>query len=110
MQDLAGPEAGLWRRIERSFVEVCRRYGLEEVRTPVIEYRDLFCHSLGESTEVVQKEMYSFPDAAGRQLALRPEGTAGVLRYVAESRPDPCSGGRDLRLAAADSFTSLAWN
>ncbi|RKX32507.1 MAG: histidine--tRNA ligase [Verrucomicrobia bacterium] len=94
MQDLAGPEAGLWRRIERSFVEVCRRYGLEEVRTPVIEYRDLFCHSLGESTEVVQKEMYSFPDAAGRQLALRPEGTAGVLRYVAESRPAT----EDLRL------------
>ncbi|HIE10612.1 MAG TPA: histidine--tRNA ligase [Kiritimatiellae bacterium] len=87
MQDLAEPEAGLWRRIERRFVETCRRYGLEEVRTPIVEYEDLFSYSLGKSTEVVQKEMYSFPEATGRRLALRPEGTAGVLRYVSESRP-----------------------
>jgi len=60
---------------------------LEEVRTPLVEYRDLFTRSLGDTTEVVQKEMYTFPDAAGRQLALRPEGTAGVLRHVVATRP-----------------------
>jgi len=58
-------------------------YGYEELRTPVIERTELFVHGIGDQTEVVQKEMYTFEDRGGRSLTLRPEGTAGVMRAVA---------------------------
>lgn len=87
MADVSEPEASWLRELENAFVETCRCYGLEELRTPLVEFRDLFAKSLGDATDVVQKEMFSFTDAGERELALRPEGTAGVLRYVASERP-----------------------
>src|SRR5712664_1198763 len=61
-----------------------QRFGFQEIRTPTFEALDLFQRSLGETTDVVQKEMYAFEDRGGRKLALRPEGTAGVVRAFVE--------------------------
>ncbi len=82
MSDIAAPEVGVWQRIERVAREVLGRYGFEELRTPVVEYEAVFTRSLGETTDVVQKEMYVF-ERGGRRLCLRPEGTAGVMRHAA---------------------------
>lgn len=63
------------------------RFGYVELRTPIVEYTDLFCRSMGTETDVVQKEMYTFPDRKDRSLTLRPEATAGVMRaYIASGR------------------------
>ncbi len=82
MSDIAVPEVRLWQRIERLAREVLARYGFEELRTPVVEFESVFTRSLGETTDVVQKEMYVF-EKGGRRLCLRPEGTAGVMRHAA---------------------------
>ena len=60
MSDIAAPEVRLWQRIERLARETLVRYGFEELRTPVVEFESVFTHSLGETTDVVQKEMYVF--------------------------------------------------
>ena len=83
MSDLAGPEITVWQQLEASGREVLGLYGFSEVRTPVVERRSVFERSLGNTTDIVQKEMYQFEDAGGRELVLRPEGTAGVIRYLA---------------------------
>jgi len=85
MSDIAPPDIALWQMIENRAREIFARYCFEEVRTPVLEKTELFSHSLGETTEVVTKEMYTLEDRGGRQLSLRPEGTAGVIRYIAGS-------------------------
>mgnify|MGYP001172886041 FL=1 len=82
MSDIAAPEVRLWRRIEQLARETLARYGFEELRTPVVEFEAVFTRSLGETTDVVQKEMYVF-EKGGRRLCLRPEGTAGVMRHAA---------------------------
>ncbi len=82
MSDICGDEVRLWQRMERVAREVLARYGFEEIRTPVVEYESVFTRSLGETTDVVQKEMYVF-ERGGRRLCLRPEGTAGVMRHAA---------------------------
>lgn len=82
MSDIAMPEVRVWQRIEHLACEVLARYGFEELRTPVVEYEAVFTRSLGETTDVVQKEMYVF-ERGGRRLCLRPEGTAGVMRHAA---------------------------
>ncbi len=82
MSDICGVEVRLWQRMERVAREVLDRYGFEELRTPVVEYESVFTRSLGETTDVVQKEMYVF-ERGGRRLCLRPEGTAGVMRHAA---------------------------
>lgn len=83
MSDVAYPEIVLWQRLEESARRVLNLYGFSEVRTPVVEKRSVFERSLGDTTDVVQKEMYQFEDAGGRPLVLRPEGTAGITRYIA---------------------------
>lgn len=83
MSDIAAPEVFLWQELESRARRIFRLYEIEEIRTPLIERRDLFDRALGESADVVRKEMYAFADRGGRQLALRPEGTAGVMRHVA---------------------------
>ena len=82
MSDISAPEVRLWQQIERLAREVMARYGFEELRTPVVEFEAVFTRSLGETTDVVQKEMYVF-EKGGRRLCLRPEGTAGVMRHAA---------------------------
>ena len=82
MSDIAAPEVQLWQRLEQLARAVMVRYGFEELRTPVVEFEAVFTRSLGETTDVVQKEMYAF-EKGGRRLCLRPEGTAGVMRHAA---------------------------
>ena len=82
MSDITVPEVRLWQGLERSARDLLPRYGFEELRTPVVEFEAVFTRSLGETTDVVQKEMYVF-EKGGRRLCLRPEGTAGVMRHAA---------------------------
>ena len=81
--DLWEPEVLDWIILENTARDIFHRYGYNEVRTPVIERTDVFVHNLGETTDVVQKEMYTFQDRGGRSLTLRPEGTAGTIRAIA---------------------------
>ena len=83
MSDIAPPDVYIWQMLEERAREVFARYRFEEVRTPVLEKTALFTHSLGDTTDVVTKEMYSLQDRGGRNLSLRPEGTAGSVRYIA---------------------------
>lgn len=83
MSDIAPPDVYIWQMLETRAREVFARYRFEEVRTPVLEKTELFTHSLGDTTDVVTKEMYSLEDRGGRKLSLRPEGTAGSVRYIA---------------------------
>jgi histidyl-tRNA synthetase len=82
--DILPEEAHLWRRIEDRFVETCRHYGYSEIRVPVFEATELFQRGIGFATDVVQKEMYTFPDKKGRSLSLRPEATPSVVRAYLE--------------------------
>lgn len=83
MSDIAPPDVAIWQMLEERAREIFARYRFEEVRTPVLEKTELFTHSLGDTTDVVTKEMYSLEDRGGRKLSLRPEGTAGAVRYIA---------------------------
>ena len=80
--DIFPEEAPKWRNIERTAQKVFSSYNFGELRTPIFEYTEIFHRGLGEETEVVRKEMYTFEDRGGRSLTLRPEGTAGVMRAL----------------------------
>ncbi len=80
--DIFPAEALRWQRLESVARAVFSRYGYGELRTPMFEYTEVFQRGLGDDTEVVQKEMYTFLDRGGRSLTLRPEGTAGVMRSL----------------------------
>lgn len=80
--DIFSAEAARWRKLEKTANEVFSCYGYGELRTPAFEYTEVFQRGLGDETEVVQKEMYTFKDRGGRSLTLRPEGTAGVMRAL----------------------------
>ena len=84
-RDLIPGEIEIWQYIESKAKEVFFFFGFAEIRTPVIEATELFQRGVGEATDVVQKEMYVFEDKAGRSIALRPEGTAGVIRAFIEN-------------------------
>ncbi len=83
--DMFPPESDAFLRMESTARTVFSRYGFVELRTPLLERTELFCRSIGEETDVVQKEMYTFPDRKGRSLTLRPEATAGVMRAYIEA-------------------------
>jgi len=82
MKDVLGTEIGAWQYVERTMAEVLTAYGYGEIRVPVVEHTDLFKRAIGEYTDVVEKEMYTFTDQGGDSLTLRPEATAGVVRAV----------------------------
>ena len=85
MNDLLPPESARWEWFETTVRALMRRYGYANIRTPIVEPTALFVRGLGEVTDIVEKEMYSFEDRMnGDQLTLRPEGTAGVVRAVNE--------------------------
>lgn len=84
--DLFPPDSSVFSFIERTARDVFSRYGYKELRVPVLERTELFARSIGEETDVVQKEMYTFPDRKGRSLTLRPEATAGVMRALIENK------------------------
>jgi histidyl-tRNA synthetase len=83
-QDILPDESWKWNRLERVFRQTAERYGYREIRTPVFEETELFTRGIGDSTDIVRKEMYTFEDRKGRSLTLRPEGTAGVVRSFIE--------------------------
>mgnify|MGYP000999483547 FL=1 len=91
--DILPDEIDKWHYVENKFAEICRRFGYREIRLPVFEHTELFLRGVGETTDIVQKEMYTFEDKGGRSLTLRPEGTAGVVRSYIEhgmsSLPQP---------------------
>ena len=85
MSDIPPEAAGLWRAAESAAAAVFQLYGYAEIRTPVVERAELFSRPLGQHSEVVEKEMYSFQDISGDNLALRPEATASIVRAMAQS-------------------------
>lgn len=84
--DLLPTESGLWQFIEQTARSVFSRYGFSEIRVPIVEKTELFCRSIGDTTDIVEKEMYTFTDKGGSSLTLRPEGTASVMRALIEHK------------------------
>jgi histidyl-tRNA synthetase len=85
MNDLLPADAALWEWFEARVADWLRSYGYQQIRTPIVEYTELFVRGIGEVTDIVEKEMYSFEDKLnGEKLTLRPEFTAGVIRAVVE--------------------------
>jgi len=82
ISDIFPDEMSEWRYIEQTAEKVFALYGYSELRTPILEYTEIFQRSIGTETDVVKKEMYTFEDKGGRSLTLRPEGTAGVMRAL----------------------------
>ena len=85
-QDILPGEIEKWQLIEETAKEVCRKYQYQEIRTPIFEHTELFLRGVGDTTDIVQKEMYTFEDRGNRSLTLRPEGTASVVRSFAENK------------------------
>ena len=84
-KDVTPKESYKWQYIEALAREICEHYGFREVRTPVIEHTELFLRGVGDTTDIVQKEMYTFNDRGGRSITLKPEGTAGAARMFLEN-------------------------
>ncbi len=82
--DVLPQESYKWHRVESAIKDLCRDFDYKEIRTPVFEHTELFERGVGETTDVVQKEMYTFLDKGDRSITLRPEGTASVVRSVVE--------------------------
>ena len=84
MSDILPEQAGVWRYLEQTAQRIFSAYGLTQIRTPIVEDTDLFARSIGNVTDIVEKEMYTFEDRSGDSLTLRPELTAGVVRAAIE--------------------------
>ena len=85
-KDMLPDQAYKWHYIEEAFAEICRNYGFEEIRTPVFEHTELFQRGVGDTTDIVQKEMYSFQDYGKRNITLKPEGTSPAVRAFVEHK------------------------
>ena len=83
-QDLLPDESYKNRYVEQTMLDIASKFGYKEIRTPVFEHTELFSRGVGDTTDVVQKEMYTFDDKGGRSITLRPEGTAGAMRAFLE--------------------------
>jgi len=94
MKDVLPPQSGLYERIIKICEEVAKNYGYEFVLSPHLEQTALFRRSVGESSDIVGKEMYQFEDKGGNDVCLRPEGTAGVVRALIEAKFDRAGGVR----------------
>ena len=120
-KDIYGAYMDEWQRVEAVMRGICDDFGIGELRTPMFEHTELFLRGVGETTDIVQKEMYTFKDKGDRSVTLRPEGTAGAARSYIEhgiyNNPQPtryyyigpCSDMKIRRRADRDSSTSLAW-
>lgn len=85
-QDILPGEVEKWQLIENKARELCEKYQYHEIRTPIFEHTDLFLRGVGDTTDIVQKEMYTFEDRGGRSITLRPEGTASTVRSFVEKK------------------------
>ena len=84
-KDIFGEDIKIWQYIEKNIREICSAYCIEEIRTPVFEATELYARGVGDDTDIVNKEMYTFLDKGGRSITLRPELTAGVVRAYIEN-------------------------
>ncbi len=84
IKDILPSRSSTWQTLESRAHELARRFGFVEIRVPIFEQTELFSRSIGGATDIVEKEMYTFPDRDGTSLTLRPEGTAGVVRAYLE--------------------------
>lgn len=93
MQDIFSEQIYLWQHIEENAKKILEVFNFQEIRTPIVENVEIFLRSIGEDTDIVEKEMYIFQDKKGRTIALRPEGTASIVRaYIQQSlfnKPSP---------------------
>lgn len=85
IHDIFPPEIFIWQKVEEAAHEIFTVFGFQELRAPIIESTEIFTRSIGETTDIVEKEMYTFADKAGRPVTLRPEGTAPVVRSYVEN-------------------------
>src|ERR1700689_4878564 len=97
-RDLLPPDTAVWNRVERIAHDVFRTYNYHEIRTPILEETQLFARGVGQETDIVSKEMYTFEDRDGSSLTLRPENTTSA----------PCSGASVRRKAATASSSRSA--
>lgn len=84
--DILPEESKKWQYVESLIRDMCNRYNYEEIRTPMFEHTEVFQRGVGDTTDIVQKEMYTFEDRGGRSLTLRPEGTAPVVRAFVQNK------------------------
>lgn len=84
-KDVLPQESYKWQFIEKAALEIAKRYGVKEIRTPTFEHTEVFLRGVGETTDIVNKEMYTFTDKGNRSITLKPEGTAGVARAFIEN-------------------------
>ena len=84
-KDILPRDVYLWHHIEDAARKTAEAYAFKEIRTPVFEHTELFVRGVGDTTDIVNKEMYTFLDKGGRSITLRPEGTAGVARAFIEN-------------------------
>lgn len=82
--DIYGDYMTAWQNLEQTMRELCKDFSFNEIRTPIFEHTELFSRGVGETTDIVQKEMYTFLDKGDRSISLKPEGTAGVVRAYLE--------------------------
>ena len=84
-QDILPQNTFKWRYVEQTLLNTALKYGFKEIRIPTFEHTDLLCRSVGDTSDIVEKEMYTFEDKSSRLITLRPEGTAGTIRAVLEN-------------------------
>src|ERR1700693_1083004 len=92
MRDILPPSSTAWNEVDKISRELFRTYNYQEIRTPILEETALFARGVGEETDIVSKEMYTFEDRDGSSLTLRPEATASVMRAYIEHRLDQIPG------------------
>jgi histidyl-tRNA synthetase len=85
-QDILPGDVERWQYVEEKARDLCKRFNYKEIRTPIFEHTELFLRSVGDTTDIVQKEMYTFTDRGDRSLTLRPEGTASTVRAYVENK------------------------
>ena len=85
-KDLLPSQVYKWHYLEGKFAEICKKYGFKEIRTPMFEHTEVFARGIGDTTDVVQKEMYTFNDHGNRSITLKPEGTSGAVRAFIEHK------------------------
>ena len=88
MKDILPPDSARWASLESAYLAHAARFGFREIRTPILEKTELFARAVGETTDIVEKEMYSFADRSGENLTIRPEGTAPVVRALLSHRAE----------------------
>ncbi len=85
-KDILPSQVGAWLHVEEKIRDICSRYGYQEIRTPMFEHTELFHRGIGEGTDVVDKEMYTFTDRGDRSITLRPENTAAAVRAYLQNK------------------------